>query len=1311
MDSERKVPDDLRYNVLQLLINHPNGIKFGDFSAAFYQIHNFHPKFSHYGYCSLRQLLDHMKETVVVEGKRSCGSVMKLVSGLNLDGLLDEIENSGLDSFEEEDSRLKEEKGRERKEDTAASAADLAEVLAGITNLLIKYESGLKIEKIQTLLLSTIGIDLQAFIIAKGYKDILTFLGDQIPKLIIRHRENLHRCVVQLSEDLTVVSVPICDILKLYPDGLKLSKLKEAVKKKCGYDLEVFCYQVGFCNIVSCLQEIPKLIINRNKSRNCRIQLKPGYSSCSSSRSSRSPSDSEQPICTSKKVKQAASEKKPVPFSCSSYQSSYSSSSDSDQSTGTSNNSNEDESEKMPVLGEVMALVTALLSNYEKGLRIFKLQEFLLVKDGIALENFSIAHGYRDTVEFMKKKMPQLVLSCQRDRLNTVAIEPHSALKYVTASLTALLSRYMSGLRVIELQDLFLAEEGFDLEKFSLALGHKDTVEFLEEKMPQLKLNYRTNRLNSIVIKPHSDLEDNSKPASTLDDPSASDSECQNEPASIAVVPPEVNLFHTNQSYPNTMSSNLHESHNTLSVKAKSSSLSSIPSQQPNPCQPSAKSVTEETPASSQVPIFQPSTTLDELKQQVAQILAKYPRGISLFQFRIVYSATFKQHFPVGNASSTKQRLLEMPDTVYIKGHGVQTLLLPVSPDVSPAKPGQPASSKVENVAVVCNLSLVNPEPVTKPAVETFDSHSVLTSPLIPPEKPGSKDCCSSKDLSLNMLLAPCQEQKKAITSLPGFSDQLDLSKVEDIPVLPGHSLPKDESLIIPQSFLMPAIPRAAMMPVSEPPHSFLQYYQSVRIVENKGNNPFTELHTQSTPGSIKVMEMNKSCLNGPDPKLGEIPFIPHCFAALPTYFQGTECGENLQPGILKPRFATPTKSKISDTVPSVDSTPVPSVLVKSEIHPPGGASQSSNSIQPMLPVQPPPPILSTEQRNYNCALLKFDSFSEAQKQSRTLQHFSSPESTAKRSSASSLPRNSANCFPSRSQLNHHLQQPAHARLDDLQSTSVSLADKNLRKASLDSISPVAVYPRKPTYVNPLETSSTTESSIACSVSGSLHTSSVITNNSRASSSVSSRTTAAVSAASLLLDSTANSYDQIAYASAKITSNSTPLFSETQASTQQRQYSRAASTVISNTKTSPTSWSPESNTCSHHQFAYASSRITTNSSNLSSETYQGPSTQASETIISSNTKTASSISSLDSTTSIPCQHAYASAKATSTSSVLSKSTAYQTPISDCKASLSHPPPTQNNLTSSLSKQGDQSSSLQEKQVTHVSKIYDGCLIL
>ncbi|XP_034278975.1 mucin-3B-like isoform X3 [Pantherophis guttatus] len=1263
-------PDILKYNILQLLIRYPNGVKFGDFSGAFYQIHHFHPQFSHYGYSSLRGLLGDMKETVVIECSKSSEPVMKLINDLNLDGLLDEIEQNGPDSFEQEDSRLKEEEKRAKGEDKAA--ADLAEVLAAVTNLLLGYGSGLQFEKMQTLLFSTIGIDLQTFSITKGYKDVLTFLGDHIPNLIIRHRGNKY--VVQLAQDLTVASVPICSILKLYPDGLKLSKLKEEVKKKCGYDLEVFCYQVGFSDIVSCLQEIPELVISRNKNRNCRIQLKSASLSCSSSQTSHSPSsDSKKSTCISKSVNQDASEKKPA-----SYQSSSSSSSDSDQSIYTSNSSNKVESEKRQkiVLSNVMASITALLSRYMSGLRVKKLQDLLLTEEGIDLEKFSFSLGHKDSLEFLEQKLPQLILSYRANRLNSVVIEPHSV-------------------PLLE------------------STGTADPLNSAPDvPIPFLKSIGPVDPLNSAP-----DLEEISEPASAISELFANGSQYQNASASVAVVPPEVNnLFHTNQSGPSTMSSNLpsfHEPHNTLSVKAKSSSLFSsvVQSQQPNPRQPSAKSVTKQTAGNSQVATFQPSTVQDELKQQVALILARHPNGMSLFQFRIAYSATFKQHFPVGNAASTKQRLLEMPDIVYLKGHGVQALLMPVSPDVSPAKPGQPVSSKVENVAVVSSLELVHPVPGTEPSVQSFDSHSVWTSPLDSPENPGSKDCCISKDLSPSMLLATCQEQEKARTSLPGFSDQL--SKIEDIPVPSGCSLPTDESLIVPQSLLVPAAPRASMIPIPRPHHSFLQYYQSIRALENKGNKPFTELHTQSIPGSIKIMQTNTSHLNGLGAKLREIPFIPDCSAALPTHSQCTVCGENLQPGILKSRFTPSTNSNIS--VSSVDSPSVPPVLVKpSEIYSPRSTSQSFDSIQPMLPVQPPPPSRNTEQRDYNCAVAEFDSFSEIQIQSRASQHFSSPDSSAKMNSVSSLSRNSASCFPSRSQPDHQLQQPTHTRPDDLQSISVSLADK----ASLDSMSPAAIYQRKPTYANSIETNSTTESFIACSVSGAFHTSSVIANNSRASSSVSSRRRA-VNPASSPLDFTANSYDQIAYDSAKSTSNSSPLFSETQVSAQQREYARTSATVISNTETtSPTSLSPESTTSSHHQFAYASSRITTNSSALSSETYafthQSQNTQASETRIASSTKKADSFSPpLDSTTSLPCHHAYASSEATSTSSVLSKSIARHTPNADFQTNLNHDPPSQNNLTSSLSKQGDQSASLQKKQVPvkPISKHYNGCLIL
>lgn len=84
-----------------------------------------------------------------------------------------------------------------------------------------------------------------------------------------------------------------------------------------------------------------------------------------------------------------------------------------------------------------------------------------------------------------------------------------------------------------------------------------------------------------------------------------------------------------------------------------------------------------------------PSEDLDELKEQVAHILASHAEGLSLFQFRAAYSAAYQHHLPLGHAASAKQRLLEMPDVVCVKGYGVQTLLLGVSSGESPVKSGK----------------------------------------------------------------------------------------------------------------------------------------------------------------------------------------------------------------------------------------------------------------------------------------------------------------------------------------------------------------------------------------------------------------------------------------------------------------------------------------------------------------------------------------------------------------------------------------------------------------------------------------------
>lgn len=73
----------LKRNVIRLLLQHPQGIKYGDFSSAFYKLHGRHPEVALHGYSSLKYLLTDMKNMVVLE-KNSQGTVVKLAVGTSL---------------------------------------------------------------------------------------------------------------------------------------------------------------------------------------------------------------------------------------------------------------------------------------------------------------------------------------------------------------------------------------------------------------------------------------------------------------------------------------------------------------------------------------------------------------------------------------------------------------------------------------------------------------------------------------------------------------------------------------------------------------------------------------------------------------------------------------------------------------------------------------------------------------------------------------------------------------------------------------------------------------------------------------------------------------------------------------------------------------------------------------------------------------------------------------------------------------------------------------------------------------------------
>lgn len=90
-------PNVLKCNVLQLLFQHPQGIKFGDFSGAFYQLHGFHPQFAPYGYRSLKELLSDMNLEVVQGGDPQTSVI---TNGFDFYHWLTEGERNGPFSFE-----------------------------------------------------------------------------------------------------------------------------------------------------------------------------------------------------------------------------------------------------------------------------------------------------------------------------------------------------------------------------------------------------------------------------------------------------------------------------------------------------------------------------------------------------------------------------------------------------------------------------------------------------------------------------------------------------------------------------------------------------------------------------------------------------------------------------------------------------------------------------------------------------------------------------------------------------------------------------------------------------------------------------------------------------------------------------------------------------------------------------------------------------------------------------------------------------------------------------------------------------------
>ncbi|XP_054849142.1 uncharacterized protein LOC129338728 isoform X2 [Eublepharis macularius] len=964
----------LKRNVVHLLLRHPQGIKYGDFSGAFYKLHGHHPQLALHGYSSLKFLLTDMKDMVVLE-KNSLETVIKVANGFHLNRWFDEQDGwssseEGLDSIDEEMQSLIDEMDNEAGSwcFTEGPRSQEPDSFVLIRDVIGEHPHGLKLSKLKQILNEKHGFDLEKFRVSLGCEDTLSLL-EGIPGLLLQKRKNW---VIQRQSDpcgpassldtdfsacnsvpqkmmgkksvLAAALVPIVDTLRGHPNGLDLQTLKENLKKR-GFDLENFSQDMGYDDTVYCLLEMPGLHLTFSCGMapfSCVVQLL-SHSLGRPDLPLSAGSSLHKPLPSSGSdiLPQELMKTKPAAHSSATAQSNASLSCDSECSARTSKTLNQNGMRKKLVPAEVMALVTDVLNNYTLGLSIKKLKKFLLTLKGFDLEKCSIAHGYKDTLEFLEHQMPELKIRYDENRekcvvkgkealpdptsspasqlnagsasksktVNQNVLKKKPASAEVMALVTDLLHSYESGLCVKKLQKFLLTLKGFDLEKFSIAQGYKDTLDFLEHHISELKIRYDENRLKCVVkikagqskrkkqeecqgsqektkkcpavnsVPPSPDVQPQvgAEPTRTVGPQNATpDVGGVSKPSFIFgdVSVPEILAQKRSQaSIPVPFTAiPIHpfskEHHGASSGEAKSSfqAPSDIPAQPSSAGHfggpPPARELSCPTDAQllSQSSLTKPPHFEDlseqQVKRQVARILAMHPEGMSLFQFRAAYSITFQHPLPLGNASSAKQRLLEMSDIVCMKGYGVQTLLLPVSPEELPPKLGLPVVSRVENAARVPAGSLPNtvasPGPVVLPVPSTPKypvephSHSICSPSLDHPRAPDMEEKCVFPEGQLPRdakMVAPLQDPARPKASLGG---QPDLCKSENTSVNLDYTLPKPVVKVEPVVASKPSLPKT---PVEPQPCSILPLAPDhFRIPDLKENCVLPKGQLQRTP-------------------------------------------------------------------------------------------------------------------------------------------------------------------------------------------------------------------------------------------------------------------------------------------------------------------------------------------------------------------------------------------------------------------------------------------------------------------------------
>ncbi|XP_077313537.1 uncharacterized protein LOC143934097 isoform X2 [Lithobates pipiens] len=297
--------------VILVVMEKEEGVSFEEFSGLFHQVHGYQLKLTNYGYKSLKNVLDDMKDEVEILNVNGQQLIKcRPPCPLNVIAPSTDISFQENEPFVTEPCSASSNKGWSQSEFTRkvnhtkpiSSHEDPTPILTidgnaekknnhtqkynnsqleppkkdlfflnNVADFLRGFPSGLRIEKLKQHVLNTHHIDLESLSKELGYNDMPSMLK-QVPGITSLNGDVFFSSAIPKSKEqlkqvkkVKFSEKRLVDYLKMFPCGLKVDTLRQHMKNQYKIDLMKYSQEKGSTDMVDMLQKVPGIkVLNKD---------------------------------------------------------------------------------------------------------------------------------------------------------------------------------------------------------------------------------------------------------------------------------------------------------------------------------------------------------------------------------------------------------------------------------------------------------------------------------------------------------------------------------------------------------------------------------------------------------------------------------------------------------------------------------------------------------------------------------------------------------------------------------------------------------------------------------------------------------------------------------------------------------------------------------------------------------------------------------------------------------------------------------------------------------------------------------------